>query len=70
MRRETETHPDRATTVRAPLVGRRRDANARAGSQSPVSVCGRYPPTECERLFVICSDFRRRLELWDDAQHE
>lgn len=54
--------PDNATMLRAPLVGSRRKAKSRDGSHISVSVLGRYPPTECVRLFVRCIDRFRRLE--------
>ena len=53
----------KATIHRAPLVGSRRNAKSREGSHISVNVFGRYPPTECVKVFVICIDFRRRLDL-------
>ena len=49
--------------LRAPLVGNRKKAKSRDGSHISVSVLGRYPPTECVRLFVRCIDRFRKLEL-------
>lgn len=57
------TRPLRATIHLAPLVGKRRNAKSLEGSHISVSVFGRYPPMECEMLFVIWRDFRRRLDL-------
>jgi len=55
--------PERATILRAPLDGNRRDAKSREGSHISVNVLGRYPPTECVKLFVICIDLRLRLDV-------
>ena len=60
---ESGTYPDNATMLRAPLVGSRKKAKSRDGSHISVSVLGRYPPTECVRLFVRCIDRFLKLEL-------
>jgi hypothetical protein len=57
------THPLSATMHRVPLVGSRRKAKSRDGSQTSVSAVGRYPPTEDVMFFVRCNDRRRKLEL-------
>ena len=57
------TYPLSATMHLAPLVGSRKNAKSREGSQSSVSVLGRYPPIECVIDLVIWRDLRRRLEL-------
>jgi len=58
-----KSHPERATIVLAPLTGKRRNAKSRLGSHISVRVLGRYPPTECVNVFVICIDFRFKLDL-------
>jgi hypothetical protein len=59
----SDTYPLNATTHRAPLVGSLRKAKSREGSHISVSVFGRYPPIEYVRLFVICIDLLRRIDL-------
>ena len=56
------TYPLNPTTHRAPLVGSLKNAKSRAGSQSSVSVFGRYPPTDVEIDLVKCIDRRRITE--------
>lgn len=57
-----DIHPLNPTTHRAPLVGNLKNAKSRAGSQSSVSVFGKYPPTEVEIDLVKCNDRRRITE--------
>ena len=58
-----DLYPEKATILLVPLVGNRKKAKSREGSHISVSEFGRYPPTECVRVLVSCSDLRLKLSL-------
>jgi hypothetical protein len=59
----TGIYPEKATILLVPLVGNRKKAKSRDGSHISVSEFGRYPPIECVRVLVSCSDLRLKLDL-------
>ena len=56
-------YPEKATILLVPLVGNLKKAKSLDGSHISVREFGRYPPIECVRVLVSCSDLRLKLDL-------
>jgi len=48
--------------LRVPLVGNLKYAKSRTGSHISVNVGGKYSPTECPSVLVICNDFLLKID--------